>query len=217
MRRKRFCIVLRDPLTGEVDEFYTRLYHSGGAPLASGHAHVATLAAKRGLEVLEIKPVPRGGFEPEEKAPQWEPSPEGIEYAKEYFNLTLPVAIKPNAHRGGRRGSYELRSAMGITATTKKLLPFGTIIYHHIAVKRWLTPERASKTLWHEFAHAKQAEAVIAQYKLTHPAHTLLGARDSWLQLSRANKKTAYDMRPWEIEARSFECMNDTMPLTKEV
>lgn len=70
---------------------------------------------------------------------------------------------------------------------------------HAISVARWLTPEQASRTLWHELVH-------VAQYERT-------GKSPGSGRVLRDRGFDAYYAHPAEVEARASECNHDWLSL----
>ncbi len=126
--------------------------------------------------------------------PRWKLS-DGIEDAKDFLGLTLPVRIKQTGHQGGRYGSHSLRIAGAGNP------------YHHITVKSWLDVEQAGKTLWHELTHCMQAERCAAKAGAVTTREYLAAWRTT------SERAGAYRYRPIEVEARSYEAFNDEQPL----
>lgn len=117
-------------------------------------------------------------------AAKWRLDPAALREAIDFLGLTLPVKIKQTGHQGGRRGAYWLRQV----ARQR---------YHHITVKNWLTPEQACRTLWHELAHAMQAE------RYNDPSAPFVVVQQAWA--NAPERRGAYRNRPVEVEARSYE------------
>lgn len=111
-----------------------------------------------------------------------------LDRAIQSLGLKLTVKVRAHNRAGDTRGNYRLRP-------TKD----GTQSYHDIMVKGYLTPEQASQTLWHELAHAMQAERAItlSELSLDNPA-----SRFAWVTQRTLDKGTSYRQRPIEVEAR---------------
>lgn len=89
------------------------------------------------------------------------------------LGLKLPVRVRQHARVGNTNGNYR----HGVT-------------HHNIMIKSYLTPEQASKTLWHELTHAQQAERA--------------GDYAGWtLESQQQRRSYAYWNRPIEVEARA--------------
>jgi hypothetical protein len=122
--------------------------------------------------------------------------------------------VKQTAAAGGRNGAYGLRPLGG--KQSAKLADFdrATGVQHTITIKRYLDPEAASRTLWHELAHAAQAEAAIRS--LLAAGATPRQLHDRWSEVrERVNGRIPYRIKPWEIDARSHEDRAITHPLTR--
>jgi hypothetical protein len=134
----------------------------------------------------------------------WRPRLKAFARAQAELGLTLPVKLKLTGHKRGRRGAHSLRIDNGK-------------LYHHITVKNWLDPVQAGRTLWHELAHAMQAERAIAAAERTRVMLSVRERQQVWLQCSERTRKMAYFIRPCEVEARTFEANNDRTPLAQPV
>jgi hypothetical protein len=115
---------------------------------------------------------------------QWSLDLAALAEAIAFLGLTLPVQIKQTGHRGGRRGAYSFRTK-------------GVLRYHHITVKNWLDPAQACRTLWHELAHAMQAE------RHNDPFKPFVVVQQAWAD--SPERRGSYRFRPIEVEARSYE------------
>lgn len=69
-----------------------------------------------------------------------------------------------------------------------------------VKVRANLTPVQANRTLWHELGHVKQ-------FVIDHGGDQASWARE-WAQI-RA-RRYGYENRPWEREAREWECLAET-------
>ncbi len=112
--------------------------------------------------------------------PGWKLSYTNLKKAKAELSISRPVHVKQTSRQGGRRGAYAFRAGE-----------------HCITVKSYLTPEQASRTLWHELAHAMQAERS--------------GSEAAWA--ANSDRKGPYSKRPIEIEARSYEHNASRIPI----
>jgi hypothetical protein len=77
---------------------------------------------------------------------------------------------------------------------------------HSVTVRRTCTAEQASQTLWHELAHAMQAERHGDPHTF-YAAYAREGGAGSY--------GTAYERNPYEVEARSFEANAERLALVK--
>lgn len=128
----------------------------------------------------------------------WRLDRAALREAIEFLGLTLPVTIKPTATRGGGGyGAHRLRARSG-KFFRNPALDTAQGLGHHITVNNKLTPAKASETIWHELAHAMQAERLIAKM----PAAT---EREQYIAWGRVDRGTAYERKPIEVEARSYE------------
>jgi hypothetical protein len=109
-----------------------------------------------------------------------------LDDAKDLLGLQKPVKIRFNNRVGGTLGNHRFRLDG----------------YHDIMLKRYLSADRANKTLWHELTHAMQAERS--------------GDYNDWVIFSKAQRKISYDKRPIEIEAREMADQMKDIKLIKE-
>lgn len=114
------------------------------------------------------------------------------------LSLRLPVRIVK--HSGGARllGTHQLRSA----AEAPGPAPVLTRYYHHITVGAKLTPRQASRTIWHECAHARQAESEM--HLSDHKFDTLRAAQAFWRETESHPDYSDADI-PYEVAARKYE------------
>lgn len=113
--------------------------------------------------------------------------------AIDLLDIKWPVRVKQTGRAGGRQGAHTL----------------GYDLVHCITIKSWLTPREAGRTLWHELAHAMQAEREARNAGVTRPSDVV----QVWNSCSA--RDGAYRKRPIEVEARSFESWNDDLPLVR--
>lgn len=126
-----------------------------------------------------------------DKAPSgpWEFDPGAVLEALEQLGITRPVRVRWTA--GYRRGgSHRWRNRE-----------------HHITVSHCRAAEEASRTLWHELAHAAQTE----DYGRDHAHHygSFLRACDAWHRAYRNHR------RAYEAAAGEHEALHDDLPLTR--
>ncbi len=174
--------------------------------LAYGLADACLTLDSYGVEYVRVAPYrpaveAEGGFRLDRPA---------ISRAGATLGLTLPVRVRTSARKGGCEGNYRLRRD-GRTPTG---IPTTVAPYHDIMVKSYLTPEAASRTLWHELAHAMQAKrsANATGQAIGHP----VALAAAW-EAHRAARGVAYQNKPYEVEARSFENRAAEHPLAKEL
>lgn len=122
-----------------------------------------------------IKPAKGGG---------WTLSRRKLIAAAKELGLSYPVVVKQTSREGEQRGAYRLKPGP----------------LHSITVKSYLTPKQATMTLWHELAHARQAE--------------LSGTASGWRATLRDENRTPYWRRPIEVEARRLAELNAHKMLT---
>jgi hypothetical protein len=132
--------------------------------------------------------------------PAWKPDWPAIERAIEHFGLSERVQIRLTHHKSGRFGAYQLR-------------PVGSELVHHITVKNWLSPEQASRTLWHELTHAMQAERAMRAADAADRRAKLL----AWRAANERGRGVTYMRKPVEVEARANEPLAISFPLAKSL
>lgn len=147
----------------------------------------------------------------------WRKNERAIREAIEFLGITLPVEIKPTGHAGGRFGCHRLLP-LGPTVRTVGSRVYGAEhtnkLVHRITIKSWRSAEEASRTLWHELAHAMQAERVLATLPTGYNAKEALNA---WGACADFGRGVAYERKPVEIEANEYESFHDEHPLTEEL
>lgn len=150
--------------------------------------------AKRGQTVVKVT---RGDYRKKARAREAAKSggftinQAALREAKEILGLKWPVQVRTHARHGSVNGNYRCE------------LTGGGDYYHNIMIKSYLTPEQATKTLWHELTHAMQAERE--------------GSYAGWvLKHEQEHKRYSYRVRPIEIEAREMsDMMAPTHSLTR--
>lgn len=146
-----------------------------------GEDEARALAVAKGLRVLSLTTPDamkrEGGFTLDRRA---------IREACVFLDIDYSaVKLRLNGRVGPTNGNYRRRG-----------------YEHNIMLKSYLTPEQASQSLWHELAHAMQAERV---------------ERDggTWHAYASAQRRWSYSTRPIEVEARSYEQYAEELPLCK--
>jgi hypothetical protein len=114
----------------------------------------------------------------------WELSYRALREARELLGLRSDVEVTKSA--GSRRiGCHRFREGR-----------------HFITVSTYLTPEGASRVLWHELGHAAQQEA--------HESH-----EDFRTAYRAETSLRGYDANRFEADARAGEEFHDLIPLTR--
>lgn len=147
---------------------------------------------QKGYGAVSIAPHRRediqgGGFKIDQAA---------LKAAQDFLGLTLPVKVRHSSKLGATQGNYRLSHRRGN--------------HHNVMLKSYLTPEQASKTLWHELAHAMQAERAC---KTAGVSPTDRAALLAWSATPERAKGTGYYKKPIEVEARAHENYAATRPL----
>lgn len=180
---------------------YTVTFEDGSRSVILAHTGASADSHYRERGRIPVK-VERGDYRHAEAsaAPgdRWHLDHGAIREACEYFGLDWPVDIKLTGRQGGRYGAHTI---------------YPNRHGHFITVKRWLSAEQASRTLWHELTHAAQVERVAARAGATAPREVAT----AWRASPERGKGTSYLRKPSEVEAREHEALHDTLPLTKEV
>lgn len=102
--------------------------------------------------------------------------------------LVDKVALRKATEELGLRHEVRVRTNSRVGTTLGRHRFYGH--YHDIMLKGYLTPEQASATLWHELAHARQAERA--------------GSAHAWNKEVRKQRRCSYKQRPIEIEANKL-------------
>jgi hypothetical protein len=171
------------------------------AILAYDPESVRSFYARQGYNVLSVERVKPTRSARPTNAP-WRLDERAIQEARDFLGITKPISIKVLNHASRNWGEH--RVTVG---------PHG--VRQTIAVKRWLSPEDASRTLWHELTHAMQTERALARI----PAG--LSGRETIAHLQRQPERgyrsVRYEDKPIEQEAREHEAMHDVLPLAVAV
>lgn len=177
-RRTRYTASVLRPRTGEAQELDILAYSREGA---------IALAAERGYTIMSIETAAakaqreRGGGYRIDRA--------ALREALDFLGIALPVKIRYTSRVGRTRGNHRLVANRS----------------HDIMLKSYLPADQASKTLWHELAHAMQSERAIR-------------AGQDWLAIANernpgSSRRIAYRVRPIEVEARTYEQYAEACPL----
>jgi hypothetical protein len=120
--------------------------------------------------------------------PDWRFDLEAIERAADSLGLERPIEI--GCIEGRRRTDGRHRTDKGA---------------HRISVRRTLSAGEASRTIWHELAHAQQGERIGPDFYGPHGAYE---------RAMPGRGHAAYLANPYEIEARRMEARHNAHPLT---
>lgn len=198
-RRTRFTAVVQKFDVG-VEQKVILAYDPGG---------VREYYEARGWTVIAIH---RGDYRYEQAkrtAGGWRVNQAALKEAIDFLGIKLPVRVKQTGRRGPQQGAHYFRQRFGQFMKNPDKDTASGGFYHHITVKNYLTAEEAGRTIWHELAHAMQAERETAN------AATMREAFDAWKFCSARGRGITYRAKPIEVEAREHECLNDDNPLAR--
>lgn len=183
MRRTRYTFRCEhiSPTTSRIIEA------NGGTmdALAYSAEQAFALLERRGYYNIErvTRPARRapagGGFKIDRRA---------LREARDFMGLRWPVRIREHSRYGSVNGNYRVGDDHSA--------PF-----HNIMVKSYLSPEQASRTIWHELRHAFQAEQA-AQAKGARLAGECRRAFDGVIADDRG---VSYRAKSIERDAREYE------------
>lgn len=138
--------------------------------------------------------------------------------ACDHLKIQVPVVIRRSATRKllGRYHGIQLREDaprdMDVIATMTDD-ELNSFMYHKITASARMTPESASRTLWHELTHAAQYER-DSDYYISEYAKELQDAKDIAASGLMTFEK-AYRLISFEVEAKANEDLHYTLcPLT---
>ena len=190
-RRKSYIVKVLNG-QGAEREYLMRVYDP---------AYIDQYVAARGWTLVSKSPKPRA----KPRAAKWKLNDDALAQAVEFLGLKHPVYFTRNNTKT-RSGSYSLRYGWTLPATAPARFRQATLV-HRIQLRPADTAEDASRTLWHELAHAMQAERSLSG------ASNGIGAVGVFAKAVRAEAAIPYKRRPSEIEAREYEAFHDEMPL----
>ncbi len=185
--------------------------------LAYSPESVRDFYARQGYNVRSVTRATRARTTERPANKPWRESTRAIREAADFLGLTLPVRVKVTNHAGGRHGAHQLRpEGPGVRVSNGRILNLdnATGLYHHITAKGWLSAQQASETLWHELAHAMQAERELS--KLPAPWDARDGMR-AWSLCAARGRGVTYLHKPVEREAREYESFAAEHPLVVEL
>lgn len=138
----------------------------------------------------------------------WRPNDASIQFGADYLGIDVRVLVRRSATRKllGRYHGIKLtpdavRDESVINTMTDKDL--NAMMYHYITVSARLTPEAASRVIWHEMTHAAQYER--------NPGHYVSKYAEELRDAKRIAARTGipfdrlYRMISFEIEAKANE------------
>jgi hypothetical protein len=138
----------------------------------------------------------------------WRPSIDNIALAAQHLGIAVPVEVRRSATRKllGRYHGIRLhddapRDPDVIATMSDDYL--NTLMHHHITVSARLTPEAASRVIWHEMTHAAQYERDPDYYVSQYAAELRDAKRLAALTGQPFDR--FYRMISFEIEAKANE------------
>lgn len=196
-RRSRYTVTAQRPIVG-VKQHVVLAYDAHGA---------RRYYEARGWTVIQVVKGDLVNCAP--AAGGWTLDRAAFRAAVEFLGIKMPVQIKQTGHQGGRYGAHQFAPARGKFMKDARLDTASGGMIHKITVKSWLSPEQAGRTLWHELCHAMQSEQACAD------ATTMRDQFMAWRFCSARGHGVAYNRKPIEVEARSYETFNDEKPLAR--
>lgn len=169
-RRQRFRATVIRPGSTQIEELHFLTYTKDQA---------IRLAERRGIKIVTILTPAQFKAQQPAVGRAYKIDQAALAEAIEFLGLKLKVRIRFNARQGRVNGNYK-RDYMG----------------HDIMLKSYLTVEQASKTLWHELAHAMQSERAGSVWDWNVVANEKRPGR---------SRRIEYRNRPIEVEARTYE------------
>ena len=146
----------------------------------------------------------------------WSIDADAVAEAVAFFGLTLPIKFELSARTSTTLGQHMLTPVGGgVRVSAGKIYNLDTATgwEHRVMLRSWLSPEDASRTLWHELTHAMQAERALSK---VHASATIREQYHAWrFSWDRAHGRTAYTDKPVEREARAHEAYAEALPLVK--
>lgn len=116
------------------------------------------------------------------------------------LDIRWPVRVKRTANSKKLYGRHRLHSFPELS--------------HTITLAAGLRVQQASEVLWHELAHAMQAEREVREldgWENLSPKRAI----KIWCAADARSRKLPYSSRPCEIEARSYESRGYEFPLVQ--
>jgi hypothetical protein len=145
------------------------------------------------ITVVSIKPAKRRKYM-QGVAARWEVDDYQLARACRMLDIRWPIKItrtSSTVHRGQHRVGCKREANDPI---------------HYITVEKTATLRQASKTLWHELAHAMQSERHVRQ--LEDEGNVFAEPHEKcqvWVSATQRRHKIRYAERPHEIEAKEIE------------
>jgi hypothetical protein len=198
MRRKRYCVIVQ---------------HVGGAPVEKIILAYSADGARRYYEgidwsVLDVYALKRRRA-PNAHAPAvWQIDERAIRSACKTLDIRWPVRITRTASMS-KLGRHAFRHSR-VWSTPR----------HYITVDKRVSVAESTRVLWHELAHAAQAERAAEAYAREAGVASRMvllprEAVDAWRKAELRSRKYKYEKRPCEIEATYVSEIKKHYILTK--
>jgi hypothetical protein len=191
MRRTRYTVTISHTTSNAIEWKVILAYSAQGA---------TDYFARAGYTVLDVE---RGDYRKRERiVPAHERGQldwSNIGEAKALLGLEWPGDIRLCNRASQTFGTHTI--APGVTGTPR----------HKIMVKAWRTAEQMGRTLWHELAHAAQAERAARERGAVSFTDAAI-ARNQYRERSRG---VGYRDKAHEVDARAHESLNDDLPLAR--
>lgn len=193
--------------------FQATVSYDDGPPRTMGvMAHTAEGARNcfesAGYSVFSVSAVKRRRTRGVGTPPKWQVDQRALESAMKKLGVTWKVRITRTSSRS-KLGAHRLRYREPAHRPQ-----------HSITVDKLVSPTEATRILWHELAHAAQAERAAVQFarECGYEDASALNGREclrAWREVDARSRRYSYKERPIEIEARYVSEVNSQYLLTK--
>lgn len=199
MRRKRFKVRVRKTPTANATSIIIMAYSADRA---------RSYANSCGWVVERVSSVKRHRAVGAKSAALWRVDAPALRTACAVLDINWPVRVTRTTSLD-KRGQHAFKY--------RSLWPTAR---HYITVDKRLSPEEATYVLWHELAHAAQAERCAEQYALEAGlvSRDLVSGReavDAWRKAESRSRHYKYVERPCEVEANNVAHAHKDYALTK--
>lgn len=154
-----------------------------------------------GTRVLRVEAIKRRKYR-KGQAACWCVDWKAVQDACDVLGISWPVKVRRTssfAHNGAHR--------LGVVGFRRPV--------HYITVEKTATCAKATETLWHELAHAAQAERVVRESPCRN--RTVYEMIQCWDKHEMRSRKIPYKERPCETEANQIAGIYGERSLTKPV